>query len=83
MKLETSKNKKLDVQYAEGPTRITGNLVIIANDLRPFSEVCADYENLKWIKAEDGREWNGFTELVMAARMADGTVRISLARGVV
>lgn len=81
MKLITNK-KELEVEYAEGPTRITGNLVILLHDDRPFSEVCADFEGLETIRTEDGKEWVGFTDLVMAARLSDNSVRISLSKGV-
>lgn len=81
MKLITSRNE-IEVEYAEGPTRITGHLVILLHDSRPLSEVCADFEGLNTISTDSGKEWEGFTELAIAARLSDNSVRISLAKGV-
>lgn len=80
MKITTSKGNEYDVLFIEGPSRITGHVVIMMPDSRSLSEICPEFDGLEWIRADDGREWNGYTDVAVIARPNVMDVRISLSK---
>lgn len=85
MKVQTSRNKEYDAIYIDGPTRISGTLMMRLEANRPILEVAAEFENLEWIRRESAdqgnKEWNGYTRLVSVREVDAGVVLIELAKG--
>lgn len=85
MKVQTSRNKEYDAIYIDGPTRISGTLMMRLEANRPILEVAAEFENLEWIRRESAdqgnKEWTGYTRLVSVREVDAGVVLIELAKG--
>lgn len=84
MTLQTSRNKTYDVIYVDGPTRLSGTLMLRMADPRPILEVGAEFDGLEWLKRESdtqgNKEWTGYTELVSIRRVSDTDVLVELAK---
>lgn len=84
MTVKTDRGKTFNVNYAWGPTRTTGELMIeLADDARALSEICADFENVQTFERKDENEGNmtfaGYTDLVSISRDSSrGTVALAL-----
>ena len=86
MTITTDKWKTFDVNFAWGPVRWNGAqrlMIELANDDRPLSEICADFDGVQTIERKDKDEgdktYTGYTDLVSAARdRIRGTVTLSL-----
>ena len=85
MKLTTSSGKTFDVNWIDGPTFTSGDVVLQMEDSRKLSEIAADFEGLENLKRESetqgNKEWNGYTVLQNISRQQDGTVLIFLNKG--
>lgn len=85
MKLTTSKGKTFDVNWIDGPTITSGDVVLQMTDSRKLSRIASDFEGLESLKRESetqgNKEWNGYTVLQSISRRLDGTVLISLNKG--
>ena len=85
MKLTTSSGKTFDVNWIDGPTFTSGDVVLQMEDSRKLSEIAADFEGLENLKRESetqgNKEWNGYTVLQNMSRQQDGTVLIFLNKG--
>ena len=84
MTLQTSRNKTYDVIYVDGPTRLSGTMMLRMADPRPILEVGAEFDGLEWLKRESdtqgNKEWTGYTELVSIRRVSDTDVLVELAK---
>ena len=86
MTVTTRKGKTFDVNYAWGPVRSTGELMIeLAADARPISEIAADFEGVQVFDRPDEHQGNmtfvGYTELVSVVRDRNtGSVLLVLRR---
>lgn len=84
MTLQTSRNKTYDVIYVDGPTRLSGTMILRMADPRPILEVGAEFDGLEWLKRESdtqgNKEWTGYTELVSIRRVSDTDVLVELAK---
>lgn len=81
MTVTTDRGKTFEVNYAWGPVRSTGELMIeLKEDARKISEIAADFEGVQTLKREDEHEGNmsftGFTELrsITRGRKAGGVL---------
>ena len=87
MTITTDKGKTFEVNYAWGPVRSTGELMIeLAADARPISEIAADFEGVQVFDRPDEHQGNmtfvGYTELVSVVRDRNtGAVLLALRRG--
>lgn len=87
MILTTDKGKTFDVNYAWGPVRSTGELMIeLAADARPISEIAADFEGIQVFDRPDEHQGDmtfvGYKELVSVVRDRNtGAVLLALRRG--
>lgn len=84
MTVTTSRNNTYDVIYVDGPTRLSGTLMLRMADPRPILEVGAEFSGLEWLKRESadqgGKEWTGYTELASIRRVNETNVLIELAK---
>lgn len=84
MKLTTSKGKTYDVEWVDGPTTISGTVILCMHDARRLPEIAAEFDGLESLKRESedqgNKTWTGFTALNRISRNADGYVQIALAR---
>ena len=84
MTITTDKGKTFDVNYAWGPVRSTGELMIeLTADARPLSQIAADFEGVQAFERKDKDEgdktFTGYTELVSAVRDRNsGSVLLAL-----
>lgn len=87
MQIRTDQQKTFDVNYAWGPVRSTGELMIeLTADARPISEIAADFEGVQVFDRPDEHQGNmtfvGYTELVSVVRDRNtGAVLLVLRRG--
>ena len=88
MTVKTDRGKTFDVNYAWGPVRSTGELMIeLTADARPLSQIAADFEGVQAFKRVDENEGNmtfeGYTELVSVVRdRTRGAVLLALRKEV-
>lgn len=88
MTVKTDRGKTFDVNYAWGPVRSTGELMIeLTADARPLSQIAADFEGVQAFEREDENEGNmtfeGYTELVSVVRdRTRGAVLLALRKEV-
>lgn len=73
MTVKTDRGKTFDVNYAWGPVRSTGELMIeLTADARPISEIASDFEGVQVFDRPDEHQGNmtfvGYTELVSVVR---------------
>lgn len=84
MKLTTSKGKTYTVVYADGPTRMTGNVMIRMEDARPLLEIGAEFDRLEHLNVTDDnvpeKDWTGYTQLAALRRLNSTDVLIELAK---
>lgn len=83
MKLTTSKGKDYQVEWIDGPTMTTGNVMLRMVDKRRLPEIAAEFDGLEWLKRESenqgNKEWKGYTSLQRIS--TDGnTVTIALGK---
>lgn len=88
MTVKTDRGKTFDVNYAWGPVRSTGELMIeLTADARPLSQIAADFEGVQAFEREDENEGNmtfeGYTDLVSVVRdRTRGAVLLALRKEV-
>ena len=88
MTIKTDRGKTFDVNYAWGPVRSTGELMIeLTADARPLSQIAADFEGVQAFERADENEGNmtfeGYTELVSVVRdRTRGAVLLALRKEV-
>lgn len=84
MTLTTSRNKTYDVIYVDGPTRLSGTIMLRMADTRPILEIGAEFDGLESFQRVDAnqgnKEWTGYTELISIRRMNDTDVLIEMAK---
>lgn len=86
MTITTDKGKTFDVSFAWGPVRWNGEqrlMIELTADVRPLSEICADFEDVQTFERKDEDEgdmtFTGYTDLVSASRdRSRGTVTLAL-----
>lgn len=84
MKLITSRNKTYDVIYVDGPTRLSGAVMIRVQDPRPILQIGAEFDGLESFQRvsenQGNKEWTGYTQLISVRRMTETDVLIELAK---
>ena len=73
MTITTDRGKTFEVNFAWGPVRSTGELMIeLAQDVRPLSEIAADFEGVQTFDRKDELEgdmmFEGYTEIMSVVR---------------
>lgn len=84
MTLQTSRNKTYDVIYVDGPTRLSGTVMLRMADKRPILEVGVEFDGLEWFdrvsENQGDKRWEGYTQLVAVRRMTETDVLLELAK---
>lgn len=84
MKVKTSRNKTYDVVYVDGPTRLTGNVMLRMADSRPILEIGAEFDGLETMEREDpnqgNKTWAGYTQLVAVRRVSETDVLVEVSQ---
>ena len=84
MKLTTSKGNEYNVDFIDGPTIISGQVVLQMHDDRRLIEIAAEFDDLKWLKRESEDQGNklfeGYSYLQSITQTASGVVLLSLAK---
>lgn len=84
MTLTTSRDKTYEVVYVDGPTRLSGNVMIRMADKRPILEIGAEFDGLERFQrvseSQGNKEWTGYTQLVSIRRLNEADVLIELGR---
>lgn len=82
MKLKTSKGHEYDVVFVDGPTFISGDVVIQLHDIRRLPEIAAEFDGLERFErtseSRGNKAWEGYSDLQRIVRMGDGSVQIAL-----
>lgn len=85
MKLTTSKGNEYQVDWIDGPTFTTGEVLLQMMDDRRLPEIAAEFDGLEWLKRESenqgNKSWEGYSVLQMITKLDDGNVRIVLSKG--
>ena len=85
MKLTTSKGNDYQVDWIDGPTFTTGEVLLQMKDDRRLPEIAAEFDGLEWLKRESenqgNKSWEGYAVLQMITKLDDGNVRIVLSKG--
>lgn len=85
MKLITSKGNEYTVDWIDGATVISNEVILQMNDARNLSVIAGEFEGLEWLKRESelqgDKEFHGFTKLNRIYRLSNGKVQIALSKG--
>lgn len=84
MTIQTSKGKEYTVIYAEGPTRLSGTLMIKIQDSRKLAVIAREFDGVETVqRMEDetaAQLWEGYTMITMVRRTAENEVIVELAK---
>ena len=84
--IETSAGNVHAVNWIWGPMKGRVKVMLELDDVRPLSEICADFDGLDWIRAYKDKErtayeaFEGYKQLISAVRQESGAVQLSLIR---
>jgi len=78
MTVKTSQGNEYTVDFIDGPTMTTGQVVLQLQDSRRLPEIAAEFDGLEWLKRESENEGNkeyiGFSMLGHISRHARGVM---------
>jgi len=84
MKLTTSKGNEYTVDWIDGATVISNELILQMSDTRSLPVIAAEFDGLEWLKRESeqqgNKEFNGFNVLNRIYRLTNGKVQIALCK---
>ena len=80
MKINTSKGGEFETDLVFEIGADHSLLIRLTEETRPLSQVAADFEGLERATCEDGREYEGFTDLRSVVRFGEGELQIRLYR---
>lgn len=84
MKLTTSKGNEYTVDWIDGATVISNEVILQMNDARSLSVIAGEFEGLEWLKRESelqgNKEFHGFTSVNRIYRLSNGKVQIALCK---
>lgn len=84
MRLKTSKGNEYDVAFVDGPTIISGRVILEMADPRRLPEIAAEFDGIARLERTDenqgDKSWEGYTELAAITRQPGGSVLIQLAK---
>lgn len=76
MKLVTSRNKEYEIDWIDGPTITTGQVLLQMRDDRRLPEVAAEFDGLEWMErksdTQGDKRWEGWNVLTRIGLAADG-----------
>ena len=85
MKLITSKGNEYKVDWVDGATIISNEVILQMNDARTLSVIADEFDGLEWLRRESdlqgNKEFNGFNTVNRICRLNNGKVQIALGRG--
>ena len=85
MKLTTSKGNKYTVDWIDGATIISGEVILQMSDSRSLAVIAEEFDGLEWLKRESenqgNKEFNGFNALNRIYRLPNKKVQIALSKG--
>lgn len=83
MKLKTSAEREYDVVFADGPSMMSGQVLVQLKDDRRLSEIVAEFDGIAWMErlseTEGNKRFEGYSR-VMRAIQDGGKVTLSFAR---
>lgn len=84
MKLKTSKGNEYDVAFVDGPSIVSGRVILEMADPRRLPKIAAEFDGLTHLERTDANQgnkrWEGYTELAAITRQPSGSVLILLAK---
>lgn len=84
MKIQTSKGKEYTAIYAEGPTRLSGTLMIKIQDSRKLAVIAREFDGVDTVKRMEDETaaelWEGYTIITMVRRTDENEVIVELAK---
>ncbi len=84
MQLKTSRGNEYDVAFVDGPSIVSGRVILEMADPRRLPEIAAEFDGLEHMERTDpnqgDKRWDGYTELAAITRQPSGTVLIQLAK---
>lgn len=84
MKLTTSKGNEYTVDWIDGATVISNEVILQMNDARNLSVIAGEFEGLEWMKRESdlqgSKEFHGFNTINRIYRLPNGKVQIALCK---
>lgn len=84
MTIQTSKGKEYKAIYAEGPTRLSGTLMIKIQDSRKLAVIASEFDGVDTVQRmeeeTDAELWEGYTMITMVRRTDDNEVIVELAK---
>ena len=85
MKLTTSKGNEYTVDWIDGATIISNEVILQMDDARSIAVIAGEFDGLEWAKREcklqGDKEFKGFNVLNRIYRLSNGKVQIALGRG--
>lgn len=90
MTLTLDNGKVFEAEFICIPLRDESRVIIEMTDVRHLLEIAADFDGVKVIEKHDEQAghakhevFEGFTNLAAVQRLKDGTVRLTLEKGVI
>lgn len=84
MTIQTSKGKEYTAIYAEGPTRLSGTLMIKIQDSRKLDVIAREFDGVETVQRmeekNDAKLWEGYTMITMVRRADENEVIVELAK---
>lgn len=85
MRIKTSKGNEYQVDFIDGPTYTTGQVMLEYQDTRRLSEIAPEFDGLeridRWDENQGDKTYLGYTELMSISRVAEGSVLIAIGKG--
>lgn len=84
MRMKTSNGSEYDVAFVDGPSIVSGRVILEMDDPRRLPEIAAEFDGIARLERTDENQgdktWEGYTELASITRQPGGTVLIQLAK---
>ena len=78
MQINTSKSDSFDADFLLEMPVENSLLIQLRGETRPLSSVSRDFENLAWLETDDGRTFEGYSDLRAAVRLDGQKVQLHL-----
>ena len=78
MQINTSKSDSFDADFLLEMPVENSLLIQLRGETRPLSSFSRDFENLAWLDTDDGRSFEGYSDLRAAVRLDGQKVQLHL-----
>jgi len=78
MQINTSKGGSFDADFLLEMPVENSLLIQLRGETRPLSSFSRDFENLAWLETDDGRTFEGYSDLRAAVRLDGQKVQLHL-----